>query len=143
MKIYMLSKYLKKAAAVMSSVMIFSFAIQAVSPSFVAKADSVSAQTTASAQEQQEVQAKQLTLNLLASSGKSVANLLDDAYTSKVSFAAGDTLTVSADEPMQGVYGLRWKAAIACHITEKSRKSRRKICFISILILGRQLQNVQ
>lgn len=33
----MLSKYLKKAAAVMSSVMIFSFAIQAVSPSFVAK----------------------------------------------------------------------------------------------------------
>ena len=107
MKIYMLSKYLKKAAAVMSSVMIFSFAIQAVSPSFVAKADSVSAQTTASAQEQQEVQAKQLTLNLLASSGKSVANLLDDAYTSKVSFAAGDTLTVSADEPMQGVY-LKW-----------------------------------
>lgn len=74
-----------------------------------------------------------------------MANLLDDAYTSKVSFAAGDTLTVSADEPMQGVYlnGLRWKAAIACHITEKSRKSRRKICFISILILGRQLQNVQ
>ena len=141
----MLSKYLKKAAAVMSSVMIFSFAIQAVSPSFVAKADSVSTQTTASAQEQQEVQAKQLTLNLLASSGKSVANLLDDAYTSKVSFAAGDTLTVSADEPMQGVYlnGLRWKAAIACHITEKSRKLRRKICFISILILGRQLQNVQ
>ena len=57
----MLSKYLKKAAAVMSSVMIFSFAIQAVSPSFVAKADSVSTQTTASAQEQQEVQAKQLT----------------------------------------------------------------------------------
>ena len=54
-----------------------------------------------------EVQAKQLTLNLLASSGKSVANLLDDAYTSKVSFAAGDTLTVSADEPMQGVY-LKW-----------------------------------
>ena len=54
----MLSKYLKKAAAVMSSVMIFSFAIQAVSPSFVAKAES--------AQEQQEVQAKQLTLNLLA-----------------------------------------------------------------------------
>ena len=54
----MLSKYLKKAAAVMSSVMIFSFAIQAVSPSFVAKADSVSTQTTASAQEQQEVQAK-------------------------------------------------------------------------------------
>lgn len=107
MKIYMLSKYLKKAAAVMSSVMIFSFAIQAVSPSFVAKADSVSTQTTASAQEQQEVQAKQLTLNLLASSGKSVANLLDDAYTSKVSFAAGDTLTVSADEPMQGVY-LKW-----------------------------------
>lgn len=107
MKIYMLSKYKKKAAAVMSSVMIFSFAIQAVSPSFVAKADSVSAQTTASAQEQQEVQAKQLTLNLLASSGKSVANLLDDAYTSKVSFAAGDTLTVSADEPMQGVY-LKW-----------------------------------
>ena len=49
MKIYMLSKYLKKAAAVMSSVMIFSFAIQAVSPSFVAKADSVSTQTTASA----------------------------------------------------------------------------------------------
>lgn len=43
----MLSKYLKKAAAVMSSVMIFSFAIQAVSPSFVAKADSVSTQTTA------------------------------------------------------------------------------------------------
>ena len=114
MKIYMLSKYLKKAAAVMSSVMIFSFAIQAVSPSFVAKADSVSAQTTASAQEQQEVQAKQLTLNLLASSGKSVANLLDDAYTSKVSFAAGDTLTVSADEPLCRVYilnGLRWKAA--------------------------------
>ena len=73
MKIYMLSKYLKKTAAVMSSVMIFSFAIQAVSQSFVAKADSVSAQTTASAQEQQEVQAKQLTLNLLASSGKSVA----------------------------------------------------------------------
>lgn len=107
MKIYMLSKYLKKAAAVMSSVMIFSFAIQAVSPSFVAKADSVSTQTTASAQEQQEAQAKQLTLNLLASSGKSVANLLDDAYTSKVSFAAGDTLTVSADEPMQGVY-LKW-----------------------------------
>jgi len=106
-KIYMLSKYLKKAAAVMSSVMIFSFAIQAVSPSFVAKADSVSTQTTASAQEQQEAQAKQLTLNLLASSGKSVANLLDDAYTSKVSFAAGDTLTVSADEPMQGVY-LKW-----------------------------------
>lgn len=64
MKIYMLSKYKKKAAAVMSSVMIFSFAIQAVSPSFVAKADSVSTQTTASAQEQQEVQAKQLTLNL-------------------------------------------------------------------------------
>ena len=48
MKIYMLSKYLKKAAAVMSSVMIFSFAIQAVSPSFVAKADSVSTQTTGS-----------------------------------------------------------------------------------------------
>ena len=107
MKIYMLSKYLKKAVAVMSSVMIFSFAIQAVSPSLVAKADSVSTQTTASAQEQQEAQAKQLTLNLLASSGKSVANLLDDAYTSKVSFAAGDTLTVSADEPMQGVY-LKW-----------------------------------
>lgn len=77
MKIYMLSKYLKKAAAVMSSVMIFSFAIQAVSPSLVAKADSVSTQTTASAQEQQEVQAKQLTLNLLASSGKSVANLFN------------------------------------------------------------------
>ena len=56
MKIYMLSKYLKKAAAVMSSVMIFSFAIQAVSPSLVAKADSVSTQTTASAQEQQEAQ---------------------------------------------------------------------------------------
>ena len=145
MKIYMLSKYLKKAAAVMSSVMIFSFAIQAVSPSFVAKADSVSTQTTASAQEQQEVQAKQLTLNLLASSGKSVANLLDDAYTSKVSFVAGDTLTVSAVNLCR-VYilnGLRWKAAIACHITEKSRKSRRKICFISILILERQLQNVQ
>ena len=103
----MLSKYLKKTVAVMSSVMIFSFAIQAVSPSFVAKADSVSTQTTASAQERQEAQAKQLTLNLLASSGKSVANLLDDAYTSKVSFAAGDTLTVSADEPMQGVY-LKW-----------------------------------
>ena len=49
MKIYMLSKYLKKAAAVMSSVMIFSFAIQAVSPSFVAKADnSVSTGTAGS-----------------------------------------------------------------------------------------------
>lgn len=143
----MLSKYLKKAVAVMSSVMIFSFAIQAVSPSLVAKADSVSTQTTASAQEQQEAQAKQLTLNLLASSGKSVANLLDDAYTSKVKCHLRQEIHLQFQlMNLCRVYilnGLRWKAAIACYITEKSRKSRRKICFISILILERQLQNVQ
>ena len=74
-----------------------------------------------------------------------MANLLDDAYTSKVSFAAGDTLTVSADEPMQGVY-LKWaslESSYSVSYNGKEQKITRKICFISILILGRQLQNVQ
>lgn len=57
----------------------------------------------------QGTEAELLTLTLTAASGNNCGNLLDDKYTSTVSFSGGDELTVSGNAPMQGIY-IKWAA---------------------------------
>lgn len=57
----------------------------------------------------QETEAEALTLTLNAASGNNCDNLLDDAYTSTVSFSGKDELTVTGSAPMQGIY-IKWAA---------------------------------
>lgn len=50
-----------------------------------------------------------LDISLELSNAKSASALLDDSYSSSVSFAAGDTVTVTAPDAMYGIY-IKWNA---------------------------------